>query len=137
MEEEFDEDKFDILNKQLDILFPNPPFAISCVIDDDISELDEKFTDEEVIIIKDDRAKWWVHGFRHGEITEEEASEYIHYAVVKAPFKGNITLRVIIQAMINDPHYSDPMILNDSHSFLEGFEKSRLSSIEYTCYFGS
>jgi len=39
--------------------------------------------------------------------------------------------------MINDKHYHNEIILEDGHHFLEGFDKSSNSDIEYTCFFGS
>ena len=100
-----------------------------------MQELDKKFTDERVIIIKDDRAKCWSWWFE--DLTEEQSMKHVNYTVVKAPYSGHITLRTVIQAMLNDEHYSDFCTLRDSHRFLEGFDKSTTSNIEYSCYVGN
>ena len=44
----------DELLEQLDEIFPNAPFNISCF--DSIDEIHEKFCDEQVVFIYDDRA---------------------------------------------------------------------------------
>jgi hypothetical protein len=131
--EEFNEQEFEQLTADIDLAFPNCPFTISCV--NKIEELDNIFTQEKVIIIKDDRANYWHWWF--DDITEEETKEYINYTVVKAPYNGNITLRTIIQAMINDQHYHNDLVLRDSHHFLESIDKQNDQSIEYISYWGS
>ena len=133
MEEDPDDQVFNKLWEDLDLAFPNCPFFISCV--NSMQKLDEKFTDEQLIIIKDDRAKYWSLWFE--DFTEEEANEYINYTVVKASYSQPITLRTIIQAMTDDGHYSNFYTLRDSHRFLEGFDKSSELDILYTCSFGS
>ena len=124
---------FEQLTADLELAFPNCPFSIECI--DEIEELDITFTEERVIIIKDDRSMFWKYW--NDDITEQEAVGHINYTVVKAPYNGNITLRTIIQTMINDKHYHNDLVLQDSHQFLEGFDKSSNSDIEYTCFFGS
>jgi len=133
MEEEFNEVEFEQLTTDIELAFPNCPFAISCI--NNIEELDITFTKERVIIIKDDRSKYWKYW--NEDITEQEAAEHINYTVVKASYNGNITVRTIIHAMINDKHYHNDLVLQDSHHFLESFTKSSKSDIEYTCFFGS
>jgi hypothetical protein len=131
--EEFNEEEFEQLTAYVQLAFPNCPLSIECI--DEIEELDITFTEERVIIIKDDRANHWKFWF--DDITEQEAAEHINYTVVKASYNGNITVRTIIHAMINDKHYHNDLVLQDSHQFLEGFDKSSNSDIEYTCFFGS
>ena len=133
MEEEFNEVEFEQLTTDIELAFPNCPFNISCI--NKIEELDITFAEERIIIIKDDRSKYWKYW--DDDISEQEAAEHINYTVVKAPYNGNITLRTIFQAMINDKHYHNDLVLQDNHHFLESFTKSSKSDIEYTCFFGS
>ena len=133
MEEEFNEIDYSKLMEQLALEFPDCPFDISCI--DNIEELDETFTEERVIIIKDDRANHWKFWFDN--ITEQEAVGHINYTVVKAPYNGNITLRTIIQTMINDKHYHNEVVIENGPHILEEFDKPNNSDIEYTCFWGS
>ena len=49
MEEEYNEAEFEQLTTDIDLAFPNCPFAISCV--NKIEELDIAFTKERVMMI--------------------------------------------------------------------------------------
>ena len=123
---------FEQLTADLELAFPNCPFGIECI--DEIEELDITFTEERVIIIKDDRSKYWKYW--NDDITEQEAVGHINYTVVKAPYNGNITLRTIIQTMINDKHYHNEVVIENGPHILEDFDKSNNSDIEYTsCWF--
>ena len=133
MEEEFNEAEFEQLTTDIDLAFPNCPFSVECI--DEIEELDITFTEERVIIIKDDRSMFWKYW--NDDITEQEAVGHINYTVVKAPYNGNITLRTIIQTMINDKHYHNEVVIENGPHILEDFDKSNNSDIEYTCFFGS
>ena len=48
-----------------------------------------------------------------------------------------ITVRQIINAMIDDAHYHDEFVKHDPHCFLESFDKSNNLSIQFSCFFGS
>ena len=128
-DEEFDEKHYQDLRNKLDEQFPNPPFVIDCV--DNIEQLDEVFTTKYTILVKDDRSLYWLHEapvVRH---------ENVNYTVVKRVNGQPITIRNILEAMINDKHYSSELIQQDSHVFLEKFDGSSKSYIEFTACFGS
>ena len=130
-EEEFDEIKYNTLFKNLDIIFPNCPFDISCI--DDISQLDEVFTKNKVIIIKDGRAS--ESNYYYSNISKNELSHYVDYLVIKQKKNKPITLRQILTEMSSSLHYNNDTIIDDPHRFLEGFDK--MTNIEYLASFGS
>lgn len=130
-EEDLDELKYNKLFKDLDEIFPNCPFSISCI--DDIMELDEVFTKEKIIIIKDDRASQW--NYYYSNIDKNELSHYVNYLVVKQKNNKPITLRQVLTEMSNSLHYNDDIISGDFHNFLEGFNKT--TDIQYVASFGS
>lgn len=130
-EEDLDELKYNKLFKDLDEIFPNCPFSISCI--DDIMELDEVFTKEKIIIIKDDRASHW--NYYYSNIDKNELSQYVNYLVVKQKNNKPITLRQVLTEMSNSLHYNDDIISGDFHNFLEGFNKT--TDIQYVASFGS
>ena len=123
----------DELLEQLDEIFPDSPFDISCF--DDISEIHDKLCDETVIFIYDDRASsdnYYYEGF-----TEEELSKLRNYTKVTASNNKYVTYKDAMDSMINDPHYHNEIIMQDPHRFLEGFIKSKTSHIQYSCIWGS
>ena len=126
-----DVEKWQQLGKDIEKIFPRAPFSISCV--DDIAELDETFTDEQVILILDDRCL----GYYFDDINPEERTKYFHYTVVKQNNNQPITLKDVIQALIDDTHYWDEFVMSDPHCFLEMFDKSKRSNIQYTMFWGS
>jgi len=130
-EEDLDELKYNKLFKDLDEIFPNCPFSISCI--DDIMELDEVFTKEKTIIIKDNRASQW--NYYYSNIDKNELSQYVNYLVVKQKNNKPITLRQVLTEMSNSVHYNDDIISEDFHNFLEGFDKT--TDIQYVASFGS
>jgi len=130
-EEDLDELKYNKLFKDLDEIFPNCPFSISCI--DDIMELDEVFTKEKTIIIKDNRASQW--NYYYSNIDKNELSQYVNYLVVKQKNNKPITLRQVLTEMSNSVHYNDDIISEDFHNFLEGFDKT--TDIQYVACFGS
>ena len=130
-EEDLDELKYNKLYKDLDEIFPNCPFSISCI--DDIMELDEVFTKEKTIIIKDNRASQW--NYYYSNIDKNELSQYVNYLVVKQKNNKPITLRQVLTEMSNSVHYNDDIISEDFHNFLEGFDKT--TDIQYVASFGS
>ena len=130
-EEDLDEVKYNKLFKDLDEIFPNGPFCISCI--DDIMELDEVFTKEKTIIIKDNRASQW--NYYYSNIDKNELSQYVNYLVVKQKNNKPIKLRQVLTEMSNSSHYNDTIISGDFHNFLEGFDKT--TDIQYVASFGS
>ena len=130
-EEDLDEVKYNKLFKDLDEIFPSCPFCISCI--DDIMELDEIFTKEKTIIIKDNRASQW--NYYYSNIDKNELSQYVNYLVVKQKNNKPIKLRQVLTEMSNSLHYNDTIISGDFHNFLEGFDKT--TDIQYVASFGS
>ena len=130
-EEDYDEEKFEKLYNDLDEIFPNCPFNISCI--KDIKELDEIFTEEKTIIIKDDRAS--ESNYYYSNIDKNNLAKYVDYLVVKQKDDKPITLRQILTEMSKSPHYNNEVISQDDHHFLETFEKK--TNIEYTMFWGS
>ena len=123
------------LFEDIDQEFPRTPFTISCI--NDIHELDDEFSSENVVIIVDDRAKYWycfgMEGFDH----DRDVSKYINYTVVRRLDDEPITMRQVIQAVIDDKHYWNEVVQRDSHRFLEGFDRRDRSKIEYVSSWGS
>ena len=128
---DFDEEKYEKLTNDLDEIFPNCPFNISCI--EDIKELDETFTEEKTIIIKDDRAS--ETNYYYSEFNKNQLVQYVDYLVIKQKDNKPITLRQILTEMSNSPHYNDEVVIGDDHRFLEFFEQN--TDIEYTMFFGS
>jgi hypothetical protein len=124
---------YDTLLDELDEAFPECPFNISCV--KSIEELDDTFTLEPVIFIHDDRAN--EHNWYYEKMTHEERNEYKHFLKVERQNGEPITLRQILTAMANDKHYNDEVVKSDPHCFLESFDKSSKSNIQYTMFWGS
>ena len=130
-EEEFDETKYNKLHKDLDTIFPNVPFSISCI--NDIKELDEVFTKDKDIIIKDNRAN--ESNYYYSNLNKNELAQYVDYLIIKQKDDVPITLRQILTEMSNSLHYNKSIIVEDFHQFLEGFEKT--TDVEYIACFGS
>jgi hypothetical protein len=130
-EEEFDEIKYIKLLEELDAIFPNCPFSISCI--NDIKQLDETFTEKKDIIIKDDRANEF--NYYYSNLNKNELAQYTNYLVIKQKNDVPITLRQILTEMSHSTHYNNSIIMKDDHRFLEGFDK--MTDIEYISCFGS
>ena len=131
--ESFDSEFYSRLWDQLREIFPNCPFSIDCI--KNLDELDAVFSEEPVIFIYDDRARscnYYYHGF-----SESELAHMRNYTTVRARNNEPITYRQVIQAMIDDPHYHNDIVASDDHHFLEGFDKSPNSDIQFSPSFGS
>ena len=127
------EDEYSRLMDELDEQFPGCPFNISCI--KHISELDDIFSLEPVIFIHDDRAN--DYNYYYQELSHEEKNEYNHFLKVEMKNGKPITLRQVLDTMSNEPHYYDKVVIGDPHRFLEVFELSKHSNIQYTMYWGS
>ena len=135
MEDSDEKQHWDKLFEEIDQEFPRTPFSISCI--NDIHELDDEFSSENVVIIVDDRAKYWYCFGRQGFDEDRDISKYINYTVVRRVNEEPITMRQVIHAMIEDKHYWNQEVLKDTHHFLEGFDKRERSNIEYVASWGS
>ena len=94
---------YDLLEINLDIIFPHFPFCIKCV--SDLEQLKYIFTLEESILIKD---------------TIDGVSNYL------TVFKVNnqqITIEQVIDQMGNSPYYCNILTNTSNYRFLEGFRK--------------
>ncbi len=118
---------------ELDKLFPNCPFDISCI--KYIRELNDVFTTEPVIFIHDDRAS--PYNSYYDKMSQRERSRYVHYLKIERINNRPITLRQVIEAMVNDAHYHEEVVMTDPHRFLEGFDKCSKTGIQWSCFFGS
>ena len=127
------ETEYDELIEQLDKIFPNAPFSISCF--DSIDELHDVFSEEKIFFIYDNRAN--PDYYYYSELTEGELMQFNNYTKVTAPNGTSITFKDVIEAMINDQHYHSDIFRDDPHNFLEGFDKSKHSDIQFTPCFGS
>ena len=130
-EEDFDEIKYIKLLEELDAIFPNCPFSISCI--NDIKQLDETFTEKKDIIIKDDRANEF--NYYYSNLPKNELPKYVDYLVIKQKNDTPITLRQVLTEMSDSLHYNNDIVKGDDHIFLEGFDKT--TDIEYSAFFGS
>lgn len=110
--------------------FPDVPFSIS-LPDEYLDKLDEQFTDEDIIIIKDDRTD----SYYYSKCSKEYKKKFINNMVIKATKNNKITLRQIINKMIKNKHYSNEVVIQDNHNFLEGFAK--INDNMYMPFFGS
>ena len=63
--------------------------------------------------------------------------QFNNYTKVTASNGTSITYKDVIEAMINDQHYHSDIVRDDPHNFLEGFDKSKHSDIQFTPCFGS
>ena len=69
-------------------------------------------------------------------------SSYLHYTVVHSPRWCYIKMRDILRAMSADPHYSEDIVRDNPHRFLEGFDRVEDNDEVYkhpcfTCGWGS
>ena len=110
--------------------FPNCPFNIDCF--DDLLMLDYPFTEEPFILIYDDRLNYIQENY---EVMDEvQKNTRRHYTIIKAKENKPITNRQILNAMINDGHYSSKTIQEQfGHYHLEKFERKSKMMFE-TCW---
>ena len=110
--------------------FPTCPFNLDCF--DNITMLDYKFTDENFILIYDDRLNTLQPNF--SKMTELQKYPLRHYIMVTSEDDEPITLRKIIEKMISADHYSSNKIQEHfGHYYLERFEQ-RSKKIWEACW---
>lgn len=97
--------------------FPNAPFSIS-LPDEYLDQLDLPYTNQDIIIIKDDRT----NSYYYSNCDPKYKKKFINYMVIKSKNK-KITLRHILNKMIKNKHYSNKVVIEDDHHFLEFFDK--------------
>ena len=126
-------DEYEELVDKLEQEFPGCPFIISCI--NNIDELDDVFSLERTIFIYDDRAD--EHNYYYQNLTQEERNEYNHFLKIDRIDDKPITYRQVLETMSNNAHYNDETVMGDPHCFLEFFELSKHSNIQYTMFWGS
>jgi hypothetical protein len=129
IDDEYMNGLMDIINNE----FPNAPFNIS-LDDEELLNLDEPFTNEKVIFIKDGRQNEYSYYYKQ-VILDGTINKYCDYMKIEQINNNPITLRQIINNMIKSEHYNDDDVKQDDHKFLEGFEKQ--TDIQYEVFFGS
>ena len=112
------EDEYEELQYLLNRQFPKCPFNIDCVRN--LEELDTIFSNELVILIYDDRLNQTYYNL--SEMTVSQKNKLRNYTVVKSMNNEPITLRQVLNTMIQDRHYHSRTIEKHfSHYFLEKF----------------
>jgi hypothetical protein len=128
------------LEPELERQFPNCPFYISC-LGGDLKKLDKMFIKRKTVIIYDDRAEDDGY-FDQAEVREEirrsrrHRWHFLNYTIVKSERGGYITLRDMLEAMIDDPHYHQGIVRRNPHRFLESFGllESRGDVFKHPCF---
>ena len=126
-------DEYEQLVDKLEQEFPGCPFVISCI--NNIDKLDDVFSLERTIFIYDDRAD--EHNYYYQNLTQVERNEYNHFLKIERINDQPITMRQVLKAMSDEPHYSREVVMYDPHRFLESFELSKHSNIQYSMFWGS
>ena len=125
-EAETELDGCESFEQKLERQFPNCPFHISCFRC--FCVLDRMFVRKKTVIIYDDRAAYDWYFDEEDTVWEMRSlnrsrSSYLHYTVVHSPTWRYITMRDILRAMSADPHYSEDIVRDNPHRFLEGFAR--------------
>lgn len=107
--------------------FPNAPFLFSL---DSTIDLDEKFTDEKVIFIKDTRI-----GKDHVYYQKNNGNLPYNLIMIKSVDDKPITLKYIIESMIHSSSYNDPKLIESEICFFQGLVKT--TPIQYEALFSN
>ena len=112
------EDEYEELLYLLHRQFPKCPFNIDCIRN--LEELDSVFSNELVILIYDDRLNQKYYNL--DEMSQSQRNKLRHYTIVKSINDEPITLRQVLNTMINDRHYHSRAIEKHfGHYYLEKF----------------
>ena len=136
IQESIQQDDWDEMWNQQHLDFPNLPLDISLDyknVDEYTAAMDEPFTDEKTIIVKDDRAS--EYSYYWSNTPKNELAQYINYTVVNMVDDKPITLRQIFNEISKDPHYSRDVICRQDHRFIEGIQWD--TDIQISFGFGS
>ena len=123
--------------------FPNAPFIISLSDikkSEDLYKLDEPFSSEDCIYLYDGRKNKTDYYYSESSNCEKCSQEKLNKFDNCTPILSNdnyITLRQIINEMIEDYHYNDEEVKSDVHRFLVGFNKDRYRNNRYYAQFES
>jgi hypothetical protein len=133
LDEETRDTIYDEYYRLIDLEFPKSPFSISLGFNE-LKKLDEQFTELNKIYIIDGRIN---HSNYYYSNTPLAIIKSLATKVIVRQQNGNpITLRQVLNTMINHRHYRNKSVREDSHSFLEGFDKTNDPSI-FETFFGS
>ena len=112
------EQEYNQLQAELYNQFPDSPFEIDCI--ENLKELDEPFTQQTGIIIKDDRAGQLCckplvcpNNYYYDGMEENERNQHINYMGISKVDNKPITLRQIVNKMISNPHYNNDTVKDD------------------------
>ena len=124
-------EKYVKLYSQIYDQFIGCPFDISCI--DKIEELDNIFTNEKMIWIRDNRIN--INNNYYSSYSNKDIDYNTHFLQIKKIDNNPITLRQILKQMSICDHYNNDIIKKDPHHFLELFRYNGLNI--YTTIFGS
>jgi hypothetical protein len=133
MDEDDREQIYDEFYRLIDVEFPKSPFSISLGFDE-LKKLDEPFTDLNKIYIIDDRIS--SSNYYYSDTPLAIIKSLATKLIVRSHNGNPITLRQVLNTMIHHRHYRNKSVREDSHMFLELFEKTNNPSI-FDTFFGS
>lgn len=129
------------LIEELEKQFPNSPFRISLPeikTINDLYKLDEPFTTKKIIFLYDDRINT-IEPFYPNcvKCSSEELKKFNNCIPIMVDNGSNfITIRQIINDMIEDPYYNDEELINYHKDYaLIGFYKHKYKNNEYYSQF--
>lgn len=108
-------EEYQKLSNELDKEFPNSPFIINCI--ENLDELNKVYFNSEYIYIGDSRY--------------ENKDTWNSYVKVQNYYNNFITVRDIIQSMIDSEHYKNN--INHPQNVLEEFHK--INDLQYIAIF--
>jgi len=122
-EPDFNENEFEAVITKIHSEFPKLNGCFSSLFDnitDYDTKMNQKFTDELTVLVKDDRSTrgnyYW------SGCDAEEQQQFINYTTVKGTRDKPITLRNIIEAISEDPHYDLQSVREQDHNFAESYQ---------------
>lgn len=129
------------VSNRLALEFPNAPFNI-CLSDikklEDLYKLDQPFSSEDCIYLYDGRINkkdyYYSENLNCPKCSEEKLNKFNNCTFIIGN-NNYITLRQIINEMIEDYHYNDEEIESDVHHSLVGFNKDIYKNNTYYAEF--
>jgi hypothetical protein len=133
LDEETRDQIYDEYYRLIELEFPKSPFSISLGFEE-LKKLDEPFTDLNKIYIMDGRIS--NSNYYYSDTPPGIIKSLGTKLIVRSQNGNPITLREVLNTMINHRHYRIKSVREDSHMFLEMFEKTSNPSI-FDTFFGS
>jgi len=109
-------------------IFPNCPFIIS-LSQIEMQNMDKPFTNENYIILHDDRK----YSYSFDNLPNEDRFKLSNDLKIYRKNGNPITLKRILEEMSSSPFYNSELIMQDNRKVLEDFDKK--SNIIYEPYF--